>query len=103
MEGYFGSGRNIGVVFQLVDMRHPVTDFDKDMLHFLRHYNIPYCILLTKSDKLNKSEYTNRYNSVFEELGDLADKVEVVSTSALKNEGIDRVQTIIENIAEGKI
>lgn len=103
MEGYFGSGRNIGVVFQLVDMRHPVTDFDKDMLHFLKHYNILYCILLTKSDKLNKSEYTNRYNSVFEELGDLADKVEVVATSALKNDGIDRVQNIIKNIAEGKI
>ncbi len=101
MEGYFGTGRNIGVVFQLVDMRHPVTDFDKDMLSFLKHYDIPYCILLTKSDKLNKSEYTNRYNKVFEELGDLAVNTEVVPTSALKNDGIDKVQALIEKIAKG--
>ena len=28
MEGYFGMGRNIKMVFQLIDMRHPATDFD---------------------------------------------------------------------------
>ena len=28
MESYFGSGRNIKMVFQLIDMRHPATDFD---------------------------------------------------------------------------
>ena len=40
MESYFGSGRNIKMVFQLIDMRHPATDFDISMLEFLSHYEI---------------------------------------------------------------
>ena len=35
MEGYFNSGRNIKMVFQLIDMRHPATEFDRVMLDFL--------------------------------------------------------------------
>ena len=60
MEGYFGSGRNIKHVFQLIDMRHPATDFDISMLEFLNHYEIPYTVVLTKADKLNKTETEER-------------------------------------------
>ena len=35
MEGYFGSGRNIKTVFQLIDMRHPATAFDFSMLEYM--------------------------------------------------------------------
>ena len=55
MEGYFHSERNIALVIQLVDMRHPATDFDLDMLDFLSQMGIPYTVILTKSDKLNKT------------------------------------------------
>ncbi|MEE1075251.1 MAG: ribosome biogenesis GTP-binding protein YihA/YsxC, partial [Acutalibacteraceae bacterium] len=44
MEGYFDSGRNIKMVFQLIEMRHPATDFAISMLEFLRHNEIPYTV-----------------------------------------------------------
>ena len=69
MEGYFGSGRNIKRVFQLIDMRHPATDFDISMLEFLNHYEIPYTVVLTKADKLNKTETEERLKLIREELG----------------------------------
>ncbi len=96
MENYFRTGRNIPIVFQLIDMRHPATEFDISMLEFLRHYNINYCILLTKSDKLNKTEYNDRISKIPQELGELAEGVEIIPTSASNGEGIQKIKEIIE-------
>ena len=98
MESYFGSGRNIKMVFQLIDMRHPATDFDISMLEFLRHYDMPYTVVLTKSDKLNKSETEERLKLIKEELGDLGENIEIIPFSATKGQGAERIREIIENI-----
>ena len=98
MESYFGSGRNIKMVFQLIDMRHPATDFDISMLEFLRHYEMPYTVVLTKSDKLNKGETEERLRLIREELGDLGVNIEIIPFSATKGNGAERIREIIENI-----
>ncbi len=96
MENYFRTNRNIPIVFQLIDMRHPATEFDISMLEFLKHYNINYCILLTKSDKLNKTEYNDRLSKIPQELGELVNGVEIIPTSASNGEGIEKIKEIIE-------
>ncbi len=95
MEGYFNSGRNIKRVFQLVDMRHPVTDFDISMLEFLAHYEIPYTVVLTKADKLNKTETAKRLELIYEELGKLGEDVEIIPFSAQNGQGAERLREII--------
>lgn len=97
MEGYFNSGRNIKLCFQLIDMRHTPSEFDFSMLKFLKHYNIPYAIVLTKCDKLNKTEFENRLLSVKKELGELASKVNIIPFSALKGIGVQTVRQAAEN------
>ena len=96
MEGYFGSNRNIKMVFQLVDMRHPATDFDISKLEFLKANNIPFTVVLTKSDKLNKTEAANRLKLIFEELGEFAGDTDVIPFSINNNEGVLKVREIIE-------
>lgn len=96
MEGYFNSGRNIKMVFQLVDMRHPATDFDISMLDFLSQMNIPYTVILTKSDKLNKTEYNERISLINSELQGYIDNVRVVPFSAKSGEGAEEIRSIIE-------
>ena len=98
MEGYFKSGRNIKMVFCLVDMRHPVTDFDLSMMDFLKIMKIPYCIVLTKSDKLNKTEYKERIILVKEELGEFAENCEIIPFSSQTGEGVEKIKEIIENL-----
>ena len=98
MEGYFGSGRNIKHVFQLIDMRHPATEFDISMLEFLSHYEIPYTVVLTKADKLNKTETEERLKLIREELGTLGEKIEIIPFSAQKNYGVEKLREVIENI-----
>ncbi len=96
MEGYFRTGRNIKLCLQLIDMRHPATDFDISMLEFLSHFNIPYAVVLTKCDKLNKTEFNNRLSSLKEELGDLGDKITIIPFSALKGTGAEDVRKAVE-------
>lgn len=97
MEGYFRGKRNIPMVFQLIDMRHKVGEFDLSMLEFLNYYKIPYMIVLTKCDKLNKTEFAERLSSVREELaGIISDTTEILPVSALSGEGTDKLREIIE-------
>ncbi len=97
MEGYFKSNRNIKMVFQLIDMRHPATDFDLWMLDFLSQMELPYTVILTKSDKLNKTETANRLNLIYEELGDFAIDTEIIPFSIQNNNDALKLREVIEN------
>lgn len=97
MEGYFWSGRNIKMAFQLIDMRHPATEFDISMLDFMSQVGIPYSVILTKSDKLNKTETENRLSLIREELGVLADGVQILPFSAQNSNGVEKLRSVIEN------
>ncbi|MBQ7760579.1 MAG: YihA family ribosome biogenesis GTP-binding protein [Clostridia bacterium] len=59
VDGYFTNNPNIDLlrlVVQLVDSRIGLTKDDVDMVNFLNEAEIPYIIVATKTDKLNKTE-----------------------------------------------
>ena len=97
MEGYFRTGRNIKLCLQLIDMRHPATEFDISMLEFLAHFEIPYAVVLTKCDKLNKAEFNKRLASLKDELGDFGDGITIIPFSALKGTGAEDVRKTVES------
>lgn len=98
MEGYFKSDRNIKCVFSLIDMRHPPTDFDISMLDFLQAMDMPYHIVLTKSDKLNKGEYAARMESIKNELLGYIEDAQIIPFSSVNGEGVDKIKEIIEEL-----
>lgn len=98
MEGYFKSGRNIKCVFSLVDMRHPATDFDISMLYFLKEMGIKYYIVLTKADKLNKSERTARLALIESELAGYLGNTEIIPFSSQNGEGVEKIKEILETL-----
>lgn len=98
MESYFNSGRNIKLVFALMDMRHKPSEYDVSMLEFLKGYNIPYAVVLTKCDKLNKTEFSSQLNLICESLGELSKDIPVIPFSALKNIGTDEIREQINKI-----
>ena len=95
MEHYFTSGRDIRLCVQLLDMRHSPTADDRTMLGFLKETGIPYLIVLTKSDKLNKTERQNRLLKLKEELAFLGGYPQPIPFSALNREGLDEVKAAI--------
>ncbi|MDO5732338.1 MAG: ribosome biogenesis GTP-binding protein YihA/YsxC [Eubacteriales bacterium] len=52
IESYFQTRSNIVLVLALIDLRHPPTQQDEQMLDFLLSRNIPFRVVLTKADKL---------------------------------------------------
>ena len=62
VDGYFTKNQNIDLlrlVVQLVDSRIGLTKDDRDMVEFLNQVELPYIIVATKTDKLNKTEREN--------------------------------------------
>ena len=58
-DGYFTRNKNIDLVkavVQLIDSRACITDNDRQMLSFMNGAGIPYLVVITKIDKLNKTE-----------------------------------------------
>ena len=93
MEGYFAMGRDIRLIVQLLDMRHDPTADDRTMLQFLTESGYPFLCVLTKCDKLNKTqrtEMTAYFNEVFSENG-----YYWMPASAEKGEGIETLREII--------
>lgn len=96
MESYFRTDRNIKMVFQLIDMRHSPTEFDYSMLDFLYQMQIPYCVVLTKCDKLNKTQYNERMAQIKEELGEFGEGIRIIPSSASSGQGISEIKEILE-------
>lgn len=101
MEQYFNSGRDIKLVVQLVDMRHPATADDIMMIEFLEHAGIDYIVVMTKSDKLNKGEYKSRVENSRQELS-FVDPENIIPFSAQTGENVDKIKAIIESRLEAK-
>ncbi|HBM00482.1 MAG TPA: YihA family ribosome biogenesis GTP-binding protein [Ruminococcaceae bacterium] len=99
MESYFTSDRNIRLVVQLTDMRHPVTKDDLDMMRFMQSAGYDFIVVMTKSDKLNKTERTKRMEDIHTELAEFGD-VKIIPFSASNGEGADEIRKAIEAAAE---
>ena len=95
MEGYFQSDRNLKLVVQLVDMRHKPSADDIGMIEFLKHMNIPFIIVMTKSDKLKVKEYRRRIEESKKEL-EIADNAPIIPFSSQTGEGADEIKKLIE-------
>lgn len=55
MQGYLRSRRQLVGVLQLLDCRHPPSRDDRAMLEWLLAEELPFCLVLTKMDKLPRS------------------------------------------------
>lgn len=99
MEEYFDGSRSMELVFQLVDMRHPPSRDDLQMIDFLIQQEIPFVIILTKKDKLSRREQAERLDGLKTEIP-YADQITMIPFSAETGEGLDEIKGIIDEIAK---
>ena len=95
MEGYFATDRDIALVFSLVDMRHPPTADDIQMINFLIDNEFPFVVVCTKCDKLSKRQQEERLAALTTELP-CGDEITIIPFSAKTGEGVNRIKEIIE-------
>ena len=75
----------------LMDIRHPLQTFERQMVEWANHVNIPVHILLTKADKLSKNAAHNVLLQVKRELKILPGILSVQLFSAQEQMGRDEL------------
>ncbi|MBI4989695.1 MAG: YihA family ribosome biogenesis GTP-binding protein [Rhodocyclales bacterium] len=81
----------------IMDARRPLTELDRQMLAWFGPTGKPIHILLTKADKLTRSEAAKILQATRSELAPWADQVSVQLFSSLKKTGVDEAERIIGN------
>ena len=99
IEGYFKENENIALVVQIIDMRHPASVLDIQMLDFLKNSEYPFVIVASKSDKLRKTARQERQRLMAEELKDY-EGVEKVMFSSVTGEGVEKLRGLISRYCE---
>lgn len=84
IEEYFSAAGNIKLVFHLVDSRIPPTGDDILLSEYLQAREIPRSVLLTKTDKLNQTEYSVSLKKITEAFKDLTVNVNLFPFSIKK-------------------
>lgn len=81
----------VGLVL-LMDIRHPLKEFDNSMLDWAREKQMPVHILLTKADKLKRGPAQNTLLQVKKAVKDLGELVTIQTFSSHNGEGLKILQ-----------
>jgi len=98
IEAFFASERDIVLVFQLIDFRRKASGEDIQMLEYLTQKHIPFVIVFTKCDKLNKTQTLQRMEEIGEELSNF--DADAILFSALSGQGVEEVKQKIIEVTE---
>ncbi|WP_045225495.1 ribosome biogenesis GTP-binding protein YihA/YsxC [Methyloterricola oryzae] len=98
METYFQERRSLRGVFLLMDIRHPLTDFDRQMIDWCQHCELPLHIALTKADKLSRGAASGVLQQVRGRLKLEAGGMEVSLQlfSSLAKQGVDQAHAVLD-------
>jgi GTP-binding protein len=99
IEGYLNSDRDFYLIFLLIDMRHAPSADDLQMINYLIETERPFVIVLTKADKLKKTEREKRMEAFKSEIPCFED-MHVIPFSSVTFEGVEELRAIVEEVTE---
>ena len=94
MAAYLERRRSLSGLVIVMDCRHPLADYDQQMLAWGRRARLPMLLLLTKSDKLKRGALLNTVRTVERDAG--GGEVEVLTFSAMEQTGVEAVQAWLD-------
>lgn len=92
MERYVETRASLAGVVIVMDSRHPLTEFDWQMLEWTGAQNLPVHLLLTKADKLGRGESMATLKKVRAQVGD---GVTAQLFSAVNKTGVDEARKVV--------
>lgn len=101
LESYFAKRETLQGTIIVMDIRHPLTEHDQEMLGLASGRGRPVHILLTKSDKLGRGAGGNALQAVRRKLP--PDGVSVQLFSALSGDGVQEARGMLEKLLDAKM
>ena len=93
MSQYISNQQPLKGLVVIMDIRHPLNEYDWQMLEWCDHYQLPAHILLTKADKLKRGAQQNSKLKTQKLLKDAGINASVQIFSALKKTGLEELVT----------
>ncbi len=93
---YLTERSNLIVLVLLMDIRHPLTDLDRQMINWASESDLPTQILLTKADKLKRGKVASTVLSVEKELKKVRGQFGVEPFSTLNFTGVNAMRSQIQ-------
>jgi len=97
IEGYLKNRPQLKCIIQLIDIRHPPSALDMQMHDWLRHYNFQMIFVLTKMDKIKRSQVPKHIKIIRTALNLGTDDVFLPFSSETK-QGRDELLAIIQKL-----
>jgi GTP-binding protein len=94
IEWYLSNTKPLKGVVQLIDSRHEPVEADRMMLQYLQETAVPTLFVVTKVDKLTRSDRAAQIRSLLGDLG--IDRDQVVEFSAKTGEGREELLESLE-------
>jgi GTP-binding protein len=91
MTQYLSDQQALKGLVVIMDIRHPLNDYDWQMLEWCHHYQLPAHVLLTKADKIKRGAQQNSKLKTQKQLKDAGIDASVQIFSALKKTGLDEL------------
>ncbi|WP_374557898.1 ribosome biogenesis GTP-binding protein YihA/YsxC [Thermomonas sp.] len=96
LDGYFGSRDALRGLVVVMDVRHPLKEYDRQMLGYAMRRGLPAHVILTKADKLGRGAAGNTLQAVRMELQrSFADSVTVQLFSGESKQGVDELRAVV--------
>lgn len=96
IENYLRKRENLTLVFVLIDARHEPQKNDQEFLEQLKTWNVPFCLVFTKSDKENQRTVSKNVRDFLEAMRKTWQFLpQHFISSALKKTGKDKILGLI--------
>ncbi len=96
IQQYLTERSNLVVLVLLMDIRHPLTDLDRQMVRWASESKLPTQVLLTKADKFKRGKAASTVLSVERELEKLHGQFGVEPFSSLNFTGVNAMRAQIQ-------
>lgn len=97
---YLNDRRCLRGLVLVMDIRHPLTDFDQMMVEWCEHNNLPLMILATKADKLKFGQAKTAMLGIAQKLKPYACVVHLIMFSATSKRGVDECREALTDWLE---
>ena len=96
IDQYFRTREALRGLVVVMDIRHPLKDYDRQMLGYAVQRGLPAHALLTKADKLGRGQQAQALQAVKKELfSSFGDTVGVQTFSAESKQGVEEARAVV--------
>lgn len=94
---YLSERQSLRLTLSVIDARHEPSALDQDFFYWLASNEMPFCVLMSKADKLSNNKFAQSKKAVKNILAEMNIEVPILGYSASSRKGIPEIQELIQD------